>query len=65
MNPSTFGQGYFQAGNRGVNPFARYIPAYLENVHMMEADVRPTGQMRNIPVKDLIAWFVNDTAASD
>jgi hypothetical protein len=63
MATSTFGQGYFQVGNKGVNPFARFIPAYLKNVHMMKADVRPTGEMRKLPVHDLIAWFVNDTAA--
>ncbi|KAG7353328.1 hypothetical protein IV203_009377 [Nitzschia inconspicua] len=60
----SFGQGYFQAGNRGVNPFARYLPEFFGNLHMMNADVRPTGQMRNLPVEDLIAWFTNDTASS-
>jgi hypothetical protein len=57
----TFGQGYFQKGNSGVNPFATYIPAYLDNVHEMEADCRTTASMIGQPVEDLIAWFVNDT----
>ena len=60
---STFGQGYFQVGNRGVNPFAQYIPEYMENVHAMNADVLPTGRMRNMPLEDIIKWFVNDTVA--
>ncbi|MGK3758442.1 MAG: tetratricopeptide (TPR) repeat protein [Bacillariaceae sp.] len=60
----TFGQGYFQKGNRGVNPFATYIPSILDNIHEMEADVRGTGQMKNKSVEDLVGWFVNDTAAT-
>lgn len=57
----TFGQGYFQQGNRGVNPFATYIPSYLYNLHEMTADWMTTGEMWGKPVEDLIAWFVNDT----
>ena len=25
----TFGQGYFQRGNRGINPFATHIPVSI------------------------------------
>jgi hypothetical protein len=57
----TFGHGYFQHGNEGVNPFATYIPSYLDNVHEMTADWMTTGAMWGKPVEDLIAWFVNDT----
>jgi len=60
----TFGQGYFQKGNRGVNPFATYIPAILPNIHQMTADVNPTGRMRGKTAEQIIAWFVNDTAAT-
>jgi hypothetical protein len=57
----TFGQGYFQKGNRGVNPFASYIPRVLSNIHQMEADVRGTGQMMGKSVENLVEWFLNDT----
>ena len=60
----TFGQGYFQKGNRGVNPFAAYIPDILPNVHQMEADVRGTGKMRGKSIENLVDWFVNDTATA-
>ena len=60
----TFGQGYFQKGNRGVNPFATHIPNILSNIHQMEADVRGTGQMRGKSIENLIEWFVNDTAVA-
>jgi len=59
----TFGQGYFQRGNRGVNPFAKYVPNYLNNVHQMNAEVRGTWQMFGKPVEDLVAWFVDETTA--
>ncbi len=58
----TFGQGYFQEGNRGVNPFGKYIPAILPNVHMMTADKLTTGQMFHKKAEELIPWFTNDTA---
>jgi tetratricopeptide (TPR) repeat protein len=60
----TFGQGFFQKGNRGVNPFATYIPSILDNIHEMEANVRGTGEMKDKSVEDLVEWFVNDTAAT-
>ena len=56
----TFGQGYFQKGNRGVNPFAKHVPKCLPNIHEMRAEVRSAWQMFGKPVEDLIAWFVDD-----
>ena len=41
----TFGDGYFQKGNRGVNPFNIHLPHYFSNLHMMEAPKLGTGQM--------------------
>lgn len=47
-----------------MNPFAKYLPDYLDNLHMMQADVLPTGRMREMNVDDMIAWFVNDSDVS-
>jgi len=58
----TFGQGYFQKGNRGVNPFATHVPIILPNIHQMEADVRGTGQMIGKSIENLVEWFMNDTS---
>jgi hypothetical protein len=59
----TFGDGYFQKGNRGSNPFATHIPQYLPNIHQMNAEVRGTWDMSGKPVEDLIAWFVHESSA--
>jgi hypothetical protein len=59
----TFGEGYFQKGNDGVNPFATYIPQYLPNIHQMNAEVRSTWEMWGMPLEDLIAWFVDERNA--
>jgi hypothetical protein len=59
----TFGQGYFQKGNRGVNPFATFIPSYLDNVKQMTAEVRGTWEMFGKPVEDLLAWFLDERNA--
>ena len=56
----TFGQGFFQEGNRGVNPFATYIPSILDNIHEMNANVRTTAQMKGKSVEDLVEWFVEN-----
>lgn len=58
----TFGKGYFQQGNRGVNPFSKYIPGMLPNIHEMKADKLTTGEMVGKEAEDLIPWFINDTA---
>ena len=44
----TFGEGYFQQGNRGVNPFAQYLPSVLPNLHMMQAPVLRTMDIKKI-----------------
>lgn len=56
----TFGHGIFQRGNRGVNPWANHVPEYLQNIHMMEAEVRATGEMYGKPIEDLVAWFLEE-----
>jgi hypothetical protein len=59
----TFGQGYYQRGNRGVNPFAKGDNIKLDNVHEMRGNVRGTWDMFGKSVENLIDWFTNDTAA--
>jgi hypothetical protein len=59
----TFGQGHFQKGNRGCNPFATHIPKYLSNVHEMRAEVRTTWDMFGKPIEDIISWFVDESSA--
>ena len=56
----TFGEGYFQQGNRGVNPFAGWIPTYMSNVHEMHAKVLTSAQMYEMDLNDTLAWFVSD-----
>ena len=57
----TFGHGYFQKGNGGVNPFATHIPQYLPNVHQMEAPVLTTWNIYKMPLNETLAWFVSDS----
>ena len=58
----TFGHGYFQQGNYGVNPFSKFIPDLLPNVHMMTAPVLSTGAMynkiQNHSLDEVLDWFV-------
>jgi hypothetical protein len=58
----TFGDGYFQKGNRGVNPFATHVPALLSNVHEMHAPVLSMGTIRNMltttTLNETLQWFV-------
>lgn len=56
----TFGQGYFQQGNRGVNPFATHIPKILPNIHEMNGAKWSTGSMRGKNSSQLIEWFTTD-----
>jgi hypothetical protein len=56
----TFGEGYFQKGNRGVNPFASFIPRYLPNQHEMRAPVKSSGQIQTMGLNATLAWFVSD-----
>lgn len=55
----TFGQGYFQKGNEGVNPFSEYLPAAFPNLHMMEAPVLSTGKMRKMETDKIIEWLMS------
>ena len=56
----TFGEGYFQKGNRGVNPFATYIPDLpgFDNVHEMNAPRLGTGQIMKMSLNETMEWFV-------
>lgn len=58
----TFGEGYFQKGNRGVNPFATYIPNYLPNLHEMNAPVKSSAEIRRIGLNATLDWFVTEDA---
>ena len=55
----TFGEGYFQRGNRGVNPFTSYLPKYLPNLHEMDAPKLSTGKMFNMQVDEIISWLTS------
>lgn len=58
----TFGDGYFQKGNHGVNPFATHVSDLLSNVHAMNAPVLGTGRIRNMldtkTLNETLQWFV-------
>jgi hypothetical protein len=54
----TFGQGYFQQGNRGVNPFSIHLPNLYPNMHMMKAKQIGSGTMRKMKLEEILAWFV-------
>lgn len=56
----SFGDGYFQRGNRGVNPFATKMPSYLSNLHQLDAPVITTGQIRRAGLTDTLAWLVSE-----
>jgi hypothetical protein len=64
----TFGDGYFQKGNRGVNPFATHVPALFSNVHEMNAPVLGTGTIKNMlattTLNDTLQWFVTPLEGS-
>mmetsp|Transcript_27594 Transcript_27594/g.58960 ORF Transcript_27594/g.58960 Transcript_27594/m.58960 type:complete len:488 (+) Transcript_27594:105-1568(+) len=62
-----FGEGYFQKGNGGVNPFAQYVPSYRDfhNIHMMTAPVLPAGRIRHMPLNETFHWFVHQELESE
>ena len=64
----TFGDGYFQKGNRGVNPFATHVPALFSNVHEMDAPVLGTGTIKTMlattTLNDTLQWFVSPSEGS-
>ena len=54
----TFGKGYFQRGNRGVNPFANFLPKYFPNrLVMMTAPVLTMGAMRTMNLTSILNWL--------
>jgi hypothetical protein len=55
----TFGDGYFQRGNGGVNPWANYIPEKLANVHMMEAPRMGTWQVKKAGLNATLDWLLS------
>jgi hypothetical protein len=58
----TFGEGYFQIGKRGINPFARFLPdhANFSNLHMMRAPVRTAERVWRAEAQLTYDWFVSD-----
>lgn len=56
---ATFGEGYFQRGNRGVNPCAVFVPRILPNVHMMDAQHMTSSGIRTAGVEETIKWLVS------
>jgi len=54
----TFGDGYFQEGNRGVNPFNKHVPEVLPNTHIMTAPRLGTSQVKKAGIDGVIKWFV-------
>ena len=57
----TFGQGYFQKGNRGVNPFNVHISKYAgyEHLHMMTAPFKGTWEILKTPINETYWWFTH------
>lgn len=57
----TGGQGYFQKGNVGVNPWAKHVPKHLPNLHQMNAPVMGAFDIhKRIEEKgfeSLLEWF--------
>lgn len=54
----TFGNGYFQKGNRGINPFNDRVPGVLRNTHVMNAPVMNTMQIRKQGIKKTINFLI-------
>ncbi len=55
----TFGDGYIQIGNRGVNPWAKHVPNTLTNVHMMNARFMTSAQIRTAGLQATLDWLVS------
>ena len=54
----TFGDGYFQVGNRGVNPFNTRVPEVLQNTHIMTGPKLATGSARKKSLDEIIEFFI-------
>ena len=55
----TFGDGYFQKGNKGINPFAGHTTVLYSNLHEMNAPKLGAGQIMKMPLKEVLEWFVS------
>ena len=55
----TFGDGYFQRGNRGVNPWASHVPSILSNVHEMNSPVLTSWAISKMELNETLAWLVS------
>lgn len=54
----TFGKGYFQKGNIGVNPFSEHLPAKLSHLTMMEGAWLSQNQISKRSFNATLEWFV-------
>ena len=54
----TFGQGYFQRGNEGVNGFNVHIPGILNNTHLMDSPVLGSGTAIRVGIDEIAKWVV-------
>ena len=57
---TTYGQGYFQKGTRGFNPFAKHLLLFMPNMHMMTRRYLTTKAMSEMKLQDTLNWFVSD-----
>jgi len=56
-----FGKGYFQKGNRGVNPFSKYLPEiYPGELIMMDAPVKTAAELMDMDLQSILDWFVEE-----
>ena len=54
-----FGRGYFQRGNRGVNPFVSHLPEYYpDKLFMMEGEIMTSSQIRKQGLPFVEKWLV-------
>lgn len=56
---ATYGEGYFQRGNGGVNPFGKYLPKSLSNVREMQGRTLSSGKIFQMGVQATLDWFVS------
>jgi hypothetical protein len=57
---ATYGMGYFQQGNEGVNAYTGGLPHFLSNLHEMRAPVLTSGMILRMGLNATLAWLVND-----
>ncbi len=55
----TFGEGFFQRGNRDVNKWSIYVPEKLPNVHMMHAPRMSSLEIRDAGLNATLSWLVS------